>query len=222
MRLNKFVAAATGMSRRSADLAILDGRVTVNGQPGSTGQQIADTDMVTLDNRPITPPVNTITILLNKPSGYVCSRVGQGSRTVYDLIPPELHTLKTIGRLDKDSSGLLLMTSDGDLAHRLTHPSFQKTKIYEIALDKPLQPLHHQMISDHGIKLEDGVSRLQLERLRGGDDTRWRVTMQEGRNRQIRRTFDALGYTVIKLHRTYFGRYALGDIPSGKFIKLED
>jgi 23S rRNA pseudouridine2605 synthase len=220
MRLNKYIAAATGLSRRAADTVILEDRVRINGQTPSAGQQVQEGDSVTLDSRPITPPVNTITIMLNKPAGYVTSRAGQGSRTVYDLLPEELHNLKPIGRLDKESSGLLLMTTDGELAHQLTHPSFEKTKVYEITLDTPLLPLHRQLISDHGVTLEDGVSRFSIERMSDGDDRRWRITMHEGRNRQIRRTFAALGYTVIKLHRTHFGKYQLADTPAGKYIPL--
>jgi 23S rRNA pseudouridine2605 synthase len=220
MRLNKYIASATGLSRRAADEAILQNRVTINGALPQLGQQVGDTDKVALDGTAITPPASSITIMLNKPIGYVCSRDGQGSRTVYDLLPSDLHALKTIGRLDKYSSGLLLLTSDGTLAHQLTHPSFQKIKTYQVVIDKPLQPLHRQMISDHGIKLEDGVSKLQLERLKDGDDTQWQVRMHEGRNRQIRRTFEALGYEVTKLHRTQFGNYDLGTLKPGEYKKI--
>jgi 23S rRNA pseudouridine2605 synthase len=158
--------------------------------------------------------------MLNKPVGYVCSRDGQGSQTVYDLLPSGLHSLKSVGRLDKDSSGLLLLTNDGNLAHQLTHPSFQKTKVYQVSLDKPLQPLHRQLISDHGIQLDDGVSQLELERLTDGDDTQWRVRMHEGRNRQIRRTFESLGYDVRRLHRTGFGEFALSGLAMGHFTEI--
>jgi 23S rRNA pseudouridine2605 synthase len=222
MRLNKYVAQSTGLSRRAADEAISQNRVQVNGVLPSAGQQIGDSDVVTLDGSVITPPVKSTTILLHKPVGYVCSREGQGSRTVYDLLPAGLHSLKTVGRLDKDSSGLLLMTDDGQLAQQLTHPSFQKIKVYEVEISRPLQPLHRQLIADHGIQLEDGRSQLQLERLKDGDDTRWRVTMHEGRNRQIRRTFEALGYEISRLHRTQFGSYGLGDIRPGTFITVSD
>lgn len=216
MRINKYVALATGMSRRTADTAITEGRVVVNGQTAQLSYQVADSDVITLDSKVITAQART-TIILNKPAGYVVSRDGQGSKTIYDLLPPELHHLKPIGRLDKDSSGLLLLTNDGTLAHGLTHPSFHKIKIYEVELDKPLDPLHQQMISDHGIVLEDGVSKLQLERLKETDNTAWKVAMHEGRNRQIRRTFYALGYTVTKLHRTYFGSYTLEELKQGTF-----
>ncbi len=209
------------MSRRAADAVIAEGRVAVNDAAAAVGQTVSEQDKVTLDNRAITPIVNTITIMLNKPAGYVCSRNGQGSKTIYGLLPKGYHHLKPVGRLDKDSSGLLLMTNDGQLAHALTHPSRQKTKIYRVSLDKPLEPLHQQMISDHGITLQDGPSRLQLERLADGDNINWQITMHEGRNRQIRRTFLALGYTVTYLHRTHFGPYALDGLPNGKHRKIE-
>lgn len=176
---------------------------------------VTNSDVVALDGRTVTPVTALTTIMLNKPRGYVVSRNGQGSPTVYDLLPQGYQHLNPIGRLDKDSSGLLLMTNDGELAQELTHPSKQKVKVYEVKLDKPLQPLHRQMVSDHGLQLEDGRSKLQLERQAEGDDIRWIVRMHEGRNRQIRRTFAALDYAVIALHRTDFGPYTLGDLPSG-------
>ncbi len=222
MRLNKYIAQATGLSRRAADAAIADGRVRVNGELPAVGQQIDDRDKVTLDSRPIIrlKRINTVTILLNKPVSYVCSRNGQGNKTIYELLPEELQNLKSVGRLDKNSSGLLLLTNDGQLAYELTHPKFQKTKVYKIALNQPLQPLHRQMISDHGVLLDDGPSKLQLERINDTDYNNWKVTMSEGRNRQIRRTFEALGYNVVKLHRTQFGAYTLSDLRPGKYSIL--
>lgn len=220
MRINQFVARASGLSRRASDAAISSGRVTVNGQIASLGQQVSGDDSVTLDGRAITTDVNTITIMLNKPVGYVCSRNGQGGKTIYDLLPPEYKNLKPVGRLDKDSSGLLLLTNDGQLAQELTHPKYQKQKIYEIELDKPLAPLHRQMISDHGIMLDDGPSKFQIERLNDDDELNWEITMSEGRNRQIRRTLYALGYTVTRLHRTHFGDWLLEDLKPSKNREL--
>ena len=216
MRINKYVALATGMSRRVADKVIADGRIQLNGKTAKLSDQVEAGDTV-LHNDKLLEVKDTVTIMLNKPVGYVVSRDGQGSKTIYELLPPELHHLKPIGRLDKDSSGLLLLSNDGVLAQQLTHPSFQKVKVYEISLRKPLAPLHRQMISDHGVMLEDGNSKLQLERLTDHDDSTWRVTMHEGRNRQIRRTFDSLGYDVVKLHRTNFGMYNLGNLGIGRF-----
>lgn len=221
IRLNKFIARATGMSRRAADQAIAEKRVRINGQLAEQGTQASAADVISLDGKPIQLQA-TQTILFNKPVGYVVSRDGQGSRTIYDLLPETIHHLKPVGRLDKDSSGLLLLTNDGTLADELTHPRNQKIKQYQIHLDAPLAPLHRQMISDFGIQLADGPSKLQLERIQDGDEMRWTVTMHEGRNRQIRRTFEALGYSVTKLRRTHFGPYVLGDLADGSYTSVKD
>lgn len=223
MRLNKFIAHATGMARREADEAILNGRISVNGKVANIGQDVdGQSDIIKLDGKQITLPATTTVITLNKPIGYVCSRNAQAkdAKTVYELLPSDLRQLKTIGRLDKDSSGLILLTDDGDMAHKLTHPSFTKTKEYVIELDRPLAPLHQQMIADFGINLADGPSKLLLERL-NDERTKFRVIMHEGRNRQIRRTFAALGYQVVSLHRISFGSYQLGDLPSGKYKRVD-
>ncbi len=220
IRLNKYLAHVTGISRREADELIEQGRVTVNGRVVELGQQIAETDLLAVDGRTVANTTPSYTyLLLNKPIGYVCSRKRQGdSPTIYELLPERYHALKPVGRLDRDSSGLLLLTDDGDFAHHMTHPSFHKNKTYEATLDHALEPLHRQMISDYGVDLEDGKSQLHLERLVDGDETQWKILMHEGRNRQIRRTFLALGYTVTKLHRTHFGNYQLSDLKPSEFI----
>lgn len=221
MRLNKYLAEATGFSRREIDEFITSGQVKINNQPAQLGARISEDDAVKLKDRIIKPAKTPLTLqhttlLINKPVGYVSSRRGQGKPTIYELLPEQYQNLKTVGRLDHNSSGLILLTNDGDLAFQLTHPKFAKTKIYEVSLDQPLAPLHQQMISDFGITLNDGVSQLVLERI---DDTRknWRVQLREGRNRQIRRTFRALNYTTTKIHRTHFGTYALDALAEGKY-----
>jgi 23S rRNA pseudouridine2605 synthase len=214
--LNQFIAKATGMSRRAADTVIAHQRVKVNNQPAQIGQQLYIDDQVTLDGIAVTLSEVFTTIMLNKPVGYVCSRDGQGSKTIYDLLPSGLHELKPVGRLDKDSSGLLLLTNDGKLAHELTHPSFQKTKVYEIELDHELNTSDKAAI-ERGIELEDGPSRLELE----GNGKKWIVTMHEGRNRQIRRTFQTLDYNVVVLHRVTFGPYKLpASLKPGSYREL--
>ena len=212
MRLNQFVARATGMSRRSADSAIAEKRVRINGEIAGIGSTLNPGDEVYLDGQKLSLP-ETRTIMLNKPAGYVCSRDGQGSKTIYDLLPPDMYELKPVGRLDKDSSGLLILTNDGQLANELTHPRFSKSKIYKISLDKHLTEKDAEKIRQ-GIELEDGLSRLSLD----GSGTDWTVTMSEGRNRQIRRTFAALGYTVTRLHRTHFGPYSIGELTEGDIL----
>ncbi len=218
MRINKFIAAATGLSRRASDGLLASGKVLVNGTTAKIGQDVSSADKIMLDGKLITLH-STQTILLNKPPGYVVSRNGQGSKTVYDLLPEGLRHLKPIGRLDKDSRGLLLLTNDGELTQNLSHPSSVKQKIYEVKLDKKLNPEHRQQIIA-GVKLDDGISKLSLEPMDDNGNT-WRVTMHEGRNRQIRRTFSALGYNVTDLNRTHFGKYELSELTSGKFEKIE-
>lgn len=221
IRLNKFLAESLGISRREADDLIAAGKVLVDEKPAILGARIDKNNKVCY-NGSIVPFLEGYTYLaLNKPAGYVCSRKRQGEfPTLYELLPEKYRELKTVGRLDKDSSGLILLTNDGDFAFKMTHPKFVKTKIYEVKLDRALEPLHQQMIADFGVELPDGRSQLGLERL---DDSRktWRVIMTEGRNRQIRRTFGALGYTVVGLHRTDFGPYHLDGLKSGKFVEVE-
>lgn len=216
-RLNKYLAFHLGLSRREADDLIANGSVLVNATVAELGGRVADGDSVIVNGEDVTKKAAYTYLALNKPEGYVSSRRQQGDNpTLYSLLPAEYHSLKPVGRLDKDSSGLLLLTDDGDFAYQMTHPKFYKVKQYDIELGTPLEPLHQQMISDYGIQLEDGPSKLSLERK---DDSRkaWVVTMHEGRNRQIRRTFASLGYVVTKLHRTSFGDYALHDLKPGTF-----
>ena len=214
-RLNKYVALCLGVSRRQADELIEKKAIQVNDQVAVLGQHITEHDRVSYEGRILSPKRHQL-ILLHKPIGYLCSRASQGGvPTIYALLPQSLSHLKSVGRLDKDSSGLMLLTNDGTFAHQMTHRSFYKVKRYLVTLDMPLAPLHQQMISDFGVDLPDGHSQLTLTRQYDGDNTRWIVEMSEGRNRQIRRTFAALGYTVTKLHRTDFGGYSLGDIKPG-------
>lgn len=221
-RLNKFLAVRLGIGRREADNLIAKGKVLVNGKAPVLGARVQPADRVEVAGIPVDSAAPEYTyVIMNKPTGYVCSKRQQGETpTIYSLLPSEYQSLKTVGRLDKDSSGIILLTNNGDLAHRLTHPSFAKIKKYEVTLDKPLEPLHHQMINDVGIDLPDGASKLGLERLKEGDSRSWLITMHEGRNRQIRRTFAALGYKVERLNRIQFGDYALGKLASGKIEVL--
>jgi len=218
LRLNKYLALRLGISRREADNLIDQQKVTVNDKKATLGARFSEGDKIIIDGKELSGKTAYEYIALHKPSGYVCSRKQQGDNpTIYELLPASYHHLKTVGRLDRDSSGLILLTNDGDFAYNMTHPSFFKVKIYNVRLENNLAPLHQQMINDYGVNLEDGPSKLQLERMNNTDRKSWIVTMHEGRNRQIRRTFGSLGYTVAKLHRTNFGNYSLGDIPAGKF-----
>lgn len=233
IRLNKFLAERLGISRRQADDLIAGGEVLIEKtgvterKPAIIGEHIDKNTKVWYNGSMVAHELSFLYLAMNKPSGYVCSKKRQGdSPTIYELLPKKYQNLKTVGRLDKDSSGLILLTNDGDFAFQMTHPRFYKEKEYEVELDRPLEPLHQQEIADFGIVLPDGVSKLGLIRL-GTDDSnspeyrkKWKVIMHEGRNRQIRRTFEAVGYSVMRLHRTAFGKYRLGELKSGQVAKL--
>ncbi len=220
MRINVFVAQATGLSRRGADKAITEGRVSVNGQTATIGQTITDEDTIAFDGRVLHSLETKTLIAINKPVGFVVSRQGQGTKTVYDLLPRELAKLKPIGRLDKNSSGLLLLTDDGKLAHNLTHPSAKKNKVYLVGLNLALKDEHKNQLIN-GVELEDGLSKLAISKL-SQDRKNMTITIHEGRNRQIRRSFESLGYTVIRLHRIKFGDYELNGLKTGDYIKITD
>lgn len=215
MRINQFVARATGMSRRNADQAVADGRVHINDQTATAGQQVEPGDQVTLDGQNLSITAAR-TIIFNKPIGYLVSRAEQGAPTVYELLPADMGELKPAGRLDKDSSGLLVMSNDGQVIHTLSHPSKSKWKVYEVTLDKELADEDLKQLQA-GVELDDGISRMKIERAKD----HLIVRLQEGRNRQIRRSFAALGYEVKTLHRTAMGGLELGHLESGKFREIQ-
>lgn len=215
-RLNKYLAHHFGVSRREADEMIAYGEVKIDGQTAPLGARLNEGSVVTVNDQPVKEVEGFTYIAFNKPRGYVCSRKQQGDRpTIYSLLPEAYKNLKPVGRLDADSSGIIILTDDGDFTFKMTHPKFAKQKTYLVTLGSDLQPLHHQMINDFGVQLEDGPSKLSLERQFEGNSRAWTVRMSEGRNRQIRRTFTALGYTVVKLHRIEFGSFHLNDLARG-------
>ena len=221
LRLNKFLAERLGMSRREADNAIDAGKVLVDGKPAVLGARIDKNTKVCYNGGMVPFDMGYTYLAVNKPINYICSKKRQGETpTIYELLPKKYQDLKTVGRLDKDSSGLIILTNDGDFAYQHTHPKFAKEKQYEVTLNRDLSPLHQQMIADLGVDLPDGKSRLGLSHLDDGRK-RWLVIMSEGRNRQIRRTFSAVGYTVKKLNRIQFGKYRLDGLASGKYVEIK-
>jgi len=219
MRLNQYVAAASRLSRRGADEAISAGRVTVNGQPGVVGAVVGETSTVTLDGTVLTVPTELYYVTLHKPKGYVVSRTKQGNApTIYELLPPELQAVNPVGRLDKDSSGLLLLSNDGNFLNRAMHPSSGKEKIYELSLNRAVTANNLKRLQE-GIELEDGISHVHVISSNGADIT---VGLQEGRNRQLRRTAEAIGYRVKRLHRVQFGAVKLGDLKPGAYLVSDE
>ncbi len=224
-RLNRYLARAGVASRRGADEMIAAGRVRVNGRrvPPNGMEIDAGRDEVTADGEPVVPPARHRYLAVNKPLGVVVSAQDpQGRRTVFDLLPPELRPdaagirLFAVGRLDMDSSGLLLLTSDGELSNRLLHPRWKVPKEYRARVvgrppDRDLRKLRE------GVTLDDGPTQpCQVDLLGfGGGVAELRVLLTEGRNRQVRRMFDAIGHPVRSLQRTRIGPIGLGHLHAG-------
>src|SRR5438067_4773828 len=218
MRLNRFLAAAGLGSRRHCDELIAAGRVTINGKVCTNfSAQPGARDHVKVDDKLVhtAPP---LTIMLNKTAGFVSTRKDPHARdTVFDLIPGKFSHLFTIGRLDAQTQGLLLLTNDGELAQQLSHPRFKVDKEYEVTLDRPWDPALAPKLR-RGIFL-DG-QRAKIARLHSVSPTRLRVVLQQGINRQIRRMFEAVGYRVKHLLRVRIGNLRLGDLPQGHWRVL--
>ena len=218
MRLNRFLAAAGLGSRRHCDELIAAGRVTVNGQPCTNfSTQVEASDHVKVDHK-LVRPAEPLTIVLHKPAGFVSTRRDPNARdTIYDLLPAKFGRLFNVGRLDAQTEGLLLLTSDGDLAQHLTHPRYKVEKEYEVTLDRRWDP-------QRGQKLLEGVfldgKRARLAHLQAIGPTRLRVVLRQGLNRQIRRMFYEIGYEVDRLVRTRIGHLRLGELPRGHWRPL--
>jgi 23S rRNA pseudouridine2605 synthase len=218
VRLNRFLAAAGLGSRRHCDELISAGRVTINGRVCTDfSAQPTESDHVKVDGKMVRSQ-RRLDIILHKPAGFVSTRSDPNARdTIFDLLPPHLPRLFNIGRLDAQTEGLLVLTNDGDLAQRLTHPRYKIEKEYEVVLDRPWNPaLAPKLIS--GIML-DG-QRARIEKVHTIKPPRVRVVLRQGINRQIRRMFYELGYEVKKLVRTRIGRLRLGDLPLGHWRPL--
>jgi 23S rRNA pseudouridine2605 synthase len=218
MRLNRFLAAAGLGSRRHCDELIETGRVTINGQVCTNfSAQPAEADHVKVNGRlvHVDPP---LTIILHKPAGFVSTRSDPHARdTIFDLLPAKFSNLFNVGRLDTQTEGLLLLTNDGDLSLRLTHPRYKVEKEYEVTLDRAWDPTLK-------IKLLKGITldgqRAKVASLRDLSPTRLRVTLRQGLNRQIRRMFEAIGYKVKHLVRIRIGSLRLGELPRAHWRPL--
>ncbi|MFZ5494033.1 MAG: pseudouridine synthase [Verrucomicrobiota bacterium] len=221
VRIQKFIADSGLCSRRTAEALIAAGDVYVNGRLATTGQKIAPgTDKVTVRGKPVRPTAQPrITLVMHKPRGVVCSNSDpHAEQTVFDLLPREWARLRLFcaGRLDKDSEGLVILTSDGDLAHRLMHPSSVVVKRYYVSLETPF-PAKRLRSLLHGI-LHEG-ERLKVERAhlvnpaRDQTSTELDVHMHHGRKREIRLLFTALGFEVRRLRRYQIGALRLKGIP---------
>ena len=226
-RIQKVLSELGVCSRRAAEEMIRQGRVKLNGRPVQVGDKM-DTakDLISVDGRNIRVPKKQefVDEMLYKPRGYITTMSDErGRKTVMELVKDVPARIFPIGRLDKDSEGLLLFTNDGDMTKQLTHPSYRKKKIYQVSLDKPLTRADMDRIAE-GVTLEDGeihadeISYVKENKQEVG------IEIHSGRNRIVRRIFESLGYTVIKLDRVYYAGLTKKNLKRGawRFLTREE
>jgi 23S rRNA pseudouridine2605 synthase len=222
MRLAKYLASAGVASRRASEEIVRAGRVTVGGVAViDPARDVAPEDAVAVDGARVEQPQGRLVYALNKPAGVVSTaRDPQGRRTVVSLIPNVDARLYPVGRLDAETTGLILLTNDGELAHRLMHPSFEVEKTYRAEVANP--PVRESALRAlrKGVRLEDGVTApARVRRLAPGV---LELTIHEGRKRQVRRMCEAVGHPVRRLERVAFGPLELGGLRPGAYRRLTE
>ncbi len=225
MRLQAFLSrAGAAPSRRKAEGLITAGRVEVNGSVAELGSKVEDGDEVRLDGEKVSLPHSRSHFALSKPSGFLTSMSDdRGRPTVADIMPPGIPGLVPAGRLDFETTGLLILTNDGDFANRITHPSAEVEKEYELVVktpptDEPIKSLASGPVLDDGPMLPPKVEKARRTRA----ETTLRLTIHEGRNRIIRRACEAVGLEIVSLSRVRVGPVELGNLPPGEYRPLTD
>ncbi len=220
IRLQKFMADCGVASRRKCEEIIIQGKVKVNGNKiTELGTKVTDNDDVTVDGQPIKKVFKKIYIALNKPVGYITSVSDEFDRpTVMNLVEDEIHTrIYPVGRLDFDTEGLLIMTNDGDLTYKITHPKHSIYKTYVATLNDVPHPRDIERLKK-GVVI-DG-KKTQQPKVNWLKDNVVEISISEGRNRQVRKMFEAIGYDVVALQRISVGKLTLGNIPLGRWRHL--
>ena len=222
--LKALAKAGIGPRRQLAD-AIRQGRVEVNGKVVEDFRfpLNVETDHVSIDKQPLDlKPKEAVYLLINKPKGIVSTTSDErGRRTVLDILPEDYRHLRLhpVGRLDKGSTGLLLLTNDGELTHRLTHPSFEHEKEYLVSINTRLQASEKRRL-EQGIELQDGITHRAIVKEVQAKPFNYSITLHEGRKRQVRRMFECLGHRVMALKRVRMGSIQLGDLRDGEIREL--
>lgn len=222
MRINKFLAESGVASRRASDTLIKEGSVKINGKTAKLGDEVESGDMVSVNGKLVNVVKKYDYYIMNKPKGYVCTvKDDKGRKTVMDLLPPDIKRLFPVGRLDYDSEGLLILTNDGDLTYKLTHPRNEIPKTYLVKTEKPvsaedLNKLRAGVYID-GVKTKKCNIKL-IETNKVG--SKLHITITEGRNRQVRKMFEAVGNNVDFLKRIKIGNLQLTGLDRGEVRKL--
>lgn len=225
MRLQTYLAHAGVASRRACEALIAQGRASVNGVTAALGATVAEGDAVTLDGKPVGGAEKRAVLMLYKPRGVVSTTSDpQGRKTVRELVSGVSARLYHVGRLDIQSEGLLLLTNDGALAYRMTHPKFQVQKTYYAVCDGELTAGEAARLAS-GVQLDDGMTapaRIgRVSRTVRGDSS-FLMTIHEGRNRQVRRMLEAVGHRTLRLKRESFGPLRLGELKPGEYRALDE
>lgn len=225
MRLNRYIAQCGAASRRGAESLIAEGRILLNGKPVSDPARAVSPgkDTVTLDGKPLGLPRRATTVLLHKPPGLITTRADDKNRqTIYKCLPEKYLRLKPVGRLDRDSSGLLILTDDGALHQQLAKPSkiAPLLKVYRVDIDTPFHKPHAKQLLE-GVALEGEKNPARVTEISLVAPTTLELKLETGLNRQIRRSLEAMGYTVTRLKRTAFGPLTLGHLAPGQWRPLK-
>ncbi|MBB5350069.1 23S rRNA pseudouridine2605 synthase [Haloferula luteola] len=221
IRLNKFLASCGVGSRRACDAQVQQGHVEINGKVClNPAERVTLTDFVKVDGKRVQPK-RTTTIAFNKPRGLVCSKDDElGRSTIFEALPVQLSHLNHVGRLDRDSEGLLILTNDGQLAQTLLHPSKDVEKEYLVTANQHLADEHLDQFL-RGIFVEEGKVKLRAKEIERLSPRRLRIVLTTGYKRQIRVMLEAMGYTVQRLVRVRIGSFHLNDMPPGAWVPLE-
>jgi 23S rRNA pseudouridine2605 synthase len=224
MRLNKYLAHCGVAARRQSAEFVKQGLVTVNGEvEPNPSYPVQPNDEVRFRGEVMRLEVRKVYILMNKPKDIITTASDEkGRRTVLDLIGNKVEErIFPVGRLDRNTSGLLLLTNDGDLAEKLAHPSHKVQKVYHVTLDKPFHKHDFDKVQK-GLKLEDGLAEVDSLHYIPGTKDELEISLHIGKNRIVRRIFEHLGYEVIKLDRTYYAGLTKKDIGRGHFRHLTE
>jgi 16S rRNA pseudouridine516 synthase len=222
-RLDQILSHYGYCSRSEARLLVKGGRVTVNGQPAKTAEQKADPTTVQVDGKPIEAPEGLLAVFY-KPSGYVCSHDEREGPNIYGILPPQWSRrnppVTSVGRLDKDTTGILLVTDDGSLVQRWTSPRHKVPKIYDVTVDKDISPRLSEVFASGTLLLHDEDKPCAPAKLEMVDPRTARLELTEGKYHQVKRMFGDQGYQVLTLHRSRFGEFDLSGLNPGEWRVL--